>query len=321
MTFLRGLFVYWASHSLPRFLLRPVYQCIFGSTRVLRTGLAGLMASSVLLYSQQACSHSDTSPQRIISLAPHITEMVFSAGAGNKLVGVVDYSDFPKEALEIERIGKYNAINIEKIIQINPDLIIAWQSANRPKDIEKLKKLGFKVLFSNPIKLNDIATEIRFFGETLGTQNQANTVAKKLEKQLDTLHHQYQSKARVTAFYQIWNAPLMTINGEQFISQALTLCGAQNVYATLPLLAAEVNIESVIEKNPDTILIGGEKQMQQGWLKDWQRWNTLSAVKNTQLHLLKADTFQRPTQRFIEGLSGLCQTLNTVRESKQQQAN
>lgn len=272
-----------------------------------------LVGSLLIFCSQQAWSNSEAVPQRVISLAPHITEMLFSAGAGDKIVGVVAYSDFPKAALDIESIGSYHAINIEKIIQLNPDLIIAWKTGNRPKDIDKLQQLGFKIVFSQPFKLTDIPKEIRAFGEQLHTQSHAAKVADRLEKQLKKLSDQYQSQPQVSAFYQIWNAPMMTINGEQFISQALTICGARNVFAELPILAAEVSIESVIQKNPDIILLGGEKAMQQAWLKDWQKWQSLNAVTNKQVHLLHADTFQRSTERMIDGIEGLCQKIEQAR--------
>jgi iron complex transport system substrate-binding protein len=285
-------------------------------------GMTILINLSMLLsYSafNQAWSNSQMAPQRIISLAPHITEMLFSAGAGDKVVGVVAYSDFPKAALDIDSIGSYQAINIEKIILLNPDLIIAWKSGNRLKDIEKLEQLGFKVVYSEPYKLTDIPKEVRAFGEQLGTQVTANAVADALENKLQSLIQTYQTKPKVSAYYQIWNAPLMTINGEQSISQAMSICGAENIFADLPLLAAEVSIESVIQQNPDAILLGGQKQMQQGWLKAWQKWQTISAVKNQQIYLLKADNFQRPTARLIESIEGLCQKIDQVRVLKSAQ--
>lgn len=257
-----------------------------------------------------------SAPQRIISLAPHVTEMLFSAGAGDKIVGVVAYSDFPPAALGIEKIGSYNAINLEKIILLNPDLIIAWKGGNGLKDVEKLQQLGFKIAYSDPYQLTDIPQEIRDFGELLQTQATANAVAEGLENTLHSLKSRYHAKTKVTAFYQIWNAPMMTINGKQSISQALNLCGATNIFTDLPVISAEVSIESVIERNPDTILLGGLKQMQQDWLASWQKWPTIQAVHRQQIHLLDADTFQRPTQRFIEGIEGLCQLLDLVRSDK-----
>ena len=274
--------------------------------------------SMLLSYSafNQAWSDSKTAPQRIISLAPHITEMLFSAGAGDKIIGVVAYSDFPQAALDIDSVGSYQGINIEKIILLNPDLIIAWKGGNRLKDIEKLKQLGFKVVYSKPYKLYDIPKEIRAFGEQLGTQVTANTLADALENKLQSLIKTYHTQSKVSAYYQIWNTPLMTINGEQFISQAMSICGAENIFSDLPILAAEVSIESVIQRNPDAILLGGQKQMQQGWLQAWQKWPAIGAVKNQHIYLLKADNFQRPTARLIESIEGLCQKIDQVRVSK-----
>ncbi|BCN93193.1 cobalamin-binding protein [Thiomicrorhabdus immobilis] len=275
-----------------------------------------VLLSGLYLLVYTSLSQAQNAPQRVISLAPHITEMLFSAGAGDKVVGVVSYSDYPAAALKIENVGSYHALNIEKIIQLNPDLIIAWRSGNRIKDIEKLEQLGFKVIYSEPYKLADIPKEIRFFGEQLQSQTIADSVAKRLEIQLERLALTYQSKPKVSAFYQIWNAPIMTINGSQFISQALNICGATNVFEDLPILAAEVNIESVIAKDPDTILLGGLKAVQQAWLKDWQKWSNLKAVKNKHIYLLNADTFQRSTERLIESIEGLCQTIDKVRKTQ-----
>lgn len=256
---------------------------------------------------------AQTSTQRVVSLAPHITEMLFSAGAGDKVVGVVAYSDYPKAALEIASVGSYHAINIEKVIQLNPDLIIAWKTGNRLKDIEKLQQLGFKIIYSEPYKLSDIPKEIRLFGEILNTQTTANAVAERLDKQLENLAKSYASKSKVKVFYQVWNAPIITINGQQFISQAMQLCGGENVFADLPTLASEVSIESVVTQNPQVILLGGAKNVQQAWLKEWQKWTTIQAVKNQQVYLLNADTFQRSTERLIDGIDGLCKTIDQAR--------
>jgi len=286
--------------------IKPLVDLIDAKRLVI---LAGLLTFSI----QTTSANSETAPHRVISLAPHITEMLFSAGAGNKVVGVVAYSDYPKAALQIESVGSYHAINIEKIVQLNPDLIIAWKTGNRLKDIEKLHQLGFKVLYSEPNKLSDIPKEIRVFGQLLETQKTANPVANHLEHTLQSLRLTNQNKATVRAYYQIWNAPMMTINGQQFISQAMEVCGAQNIFADLPTLAAEVSIESILAKNPQVILLGGLQAVQQSWLQDWKKWITIQAVKNQQIYLLNSDTFQRSTARLIEGIEGLCQKIDQVR--------
>lgn len=272
-----------------------------------------LLSLLLSLFATNCAAAEETTPQRVISLAPHITEMLFSAGAGDKIVGVVNYSDYPAAASKIDSIGDYNAVNIEKIILLKPDLIIAWKTGSRLKDVEKLKSLGFKVIYSEPYQLKDIANEIQYFGQILNTTNTANQVASQLKQQLDSLKKTYQNKPKITAFYQIWNRPLMTINGKQFISQALEICGAKNIFADLPILAAEVNLESIIKRNPDAILLGGEKAFQNQWQKNWQAFSILKAVQENQIYLLNADQFQRPTARLINGIESLCQVVDKVR--------
>lgn len=283
-------------------------------SKVLLIGLSLLTCKPS--YAQPTTEITDTktiAPQRIISLAPHITEMIFSAGAGERLVGVVSYSDYPKAALDITNIGSYQAINIEKIIQLNPDIIIAWQTGNRSKDIEKLAQLGFTIRYSNPHTLSDIPQEIRRYGQVFQTQSQANNVADQLEQKLQRLQKAQTKLKTIKAYYQIWHKPMMTINGEQFISHALNLCGAKNIFADLAVLTPEISIESVIERDPQVILLGGQKAMQQAWLKDWQKWHNISAIKNQHIYTLNADTFQRPTARLINGIDGLCEIIDQAR--------
>lgn len=254
--------------------------------------------------------------KRIVSLAPHITEMLFSAGAGDKVVGVVSYSDYPQAALQIDNVGSYHSTNIEKIIQLNADLVIAWKSGNRPQDIARLQQLGLKVIFSEPRALKDIPTEIRSLGRQLGTQKIADKTADQLEQQLNELQDTYQSRPAVSAYYQIWNKPMMTINGQQFISQALQICGAQNIFSDLLTLTPEVDIESVIHQNPSVIFLGGQKSMQPSWLAEWQNWKNIHAVREQYIFPLEIDIFQRPTERFIKGIESLCQKVELVRAAQ-----
>ncbi|MDA3833051.1 MAG: cobalamin-binding protein [Spirochaetales bacterium] len=256
--------------------------------------------------------------QRIISLAPHITEMLYSAGAGHKIVGVVSsYSDFPKAALSLPVIGSYNAINLEEIIQLNPDLILAWQSGNRLQDIQRLEDLGFKVLQSDVTRLDDIPDEIERLGQLAGTQRHALAIANTLRQKLSEIRQLYQHVEPISSFYQIWNHPIITMNGRQFISQALNACGATNVYSDLKPLTAEVSLESVLERNPQVFLLGGQQAFQNGWLKSWQKYASLQAVKNKQLYLLNNNLFQRPTARLINALPELCQDIETARQHYQ----
>ena len=251
--------------------------------------------------------------KKVVSLAPHITELLYSAGAGEHIVGVVEFSNFPEAAKSKPIIGNYHGINIEKLLQLNPDIIIAWDGGSRLQDIEKLKRLGFNVIFSNPRSLNDISAEITKFATLLGTQKVAMPTIQRIDKTLLNLQMTYANKDKIGVFYQIWQRPLMTINKKQFISQAIELCGARNVFSDLPLLAAEVNIESVLQRNPQIILLGGEKATQETWRKDWQKIKQIEAVNNNHIYKINADLYQRPTERFVMQLEKLCQTIDLAR--------
>lgn len=257
--------------------------------------------------------------QRIISLAPHLTEMVYSAGAGDKLVGVVNYSDYPKEALNQPIIGSYNAINIEKIIELQPDLILTWRSGNRLQDFERLQslqaKLGFKVWESEVQTLTDIPKIIQQIGAMSGTEQIADKRAKDLQQQLTQLQAKYAHHRPVKTFYQIWNKPLITMGKSQFISQGILLCAGVNIFEDLGSLTGPVAMETVIIRDPEVLLMGGRESFQQEWLKTWQAYPNISAVKNQQIYLLNNSLYQRPTARFIEALEPLCQKIENARKS------
>ena len=251
--------------------------------------------------------------ERIISLAPSLTELVFSAGAGDKLVGVVSYSDYPPEALNRAHVGSYNALNLERIIELNPDLILAWASGNKPQDIARLQNLGFRVLVRDTQRLDDIPNLIEEIGRLTDHSTTARTEAERLRQQLKQLRLRYQQTTSVRVFYQIWHQPLITVNDEQFIGQAIALCGGVNVFADQTALAPHVSREAVIDANPDLILLGGMGEMQQVWLKSWQALPFLSAQQNRQIITLNADQYQRPTARLIDGLEPLCQIIDQAR--------
>lgn len=269
--------------------------------------------SSLAKASNDASLHDNY--YRIISLAPHITEMLYSAGAGDKLVGVVQYSDYPTEALSLPIIGSYNGINLEAIIALKPDLIVGWKEGNQQKDLKRLQSFGIPVWATEVRSLKDIPKQIQHFGEQVGKPDQAIKIANRLENELNRIQKNYRNRPKIRTFYQIWNNPFITINDKQFIGQAIQLCGGQNIFHDLPLLSAEVSLESVISNNPQVILLGGRKSMQAVWKEDWQKWPSISAVKNNQVHRLNADLFQRPTARMIMALEDLCLTIDHARES------
>lgn len=265
-----------------------------------------------LLFTSWAVQ-AELAAKRIISLAPSLTELVYSAGAGDQLVGVVNYSDYPEAALSVPIVGSYNALNFEVIMQLKPDLVLAWQSGNRPQDLDRLKRLGLNLLIRDTQHLDDIANLIEEIGRLSQQTQTASAEANRLRQQLNQLRTRYQDAPKVRVFYQVWHQPTITINGEQFISQAIEVCGGQNVFADLSALAPHVNREAVIQKNPDMILLGGLDHVQQKWLKDWQKIPQLQAVQNDHIYTLNADHFQRPTARLIDALDNLCQLMDQAR--------
>ena len=255
--------------------------------------------------------------QRIISLAPHLTEMVYSAGAGDKLVGVVNYSDFPEDALSKPIVGSYNAINIERIIELQPDLILSWQSGNRLQDNQRLQdlqqQLGFTVIESEVKKLSDIPRLIKQIGQLAGTETIAQKQAEELQEKLADIKANYADRQPVSVFYQIWNKPLITPGKNQFITQGIELCGAQNIFNDIGSLTGQVAVETVLLRNPQVLLLGGRKEMQREWIKSWQTYKQITAVANKQIFMLNNDLYQRPTARFINALPALCQQIDQAR--------
>jgi iron complex transport system substrate-binding protein len=244
---------------------------------------------------------------KIIALAPHIVENVYSAGAGQTLMGTVSYSDFPEQAKDIEVIGSFNKINYERILALKPDLIIAWQSSNNVNAINRLKEMGFAVYVDQPQELEDVATSIKAIGILAGTQQAADIAAEDYLQKLEHFRSRYSSDEKVSAFYQVWNQPLQTINGAHIISDVIDLCGGYNIYADEQAVAPIINIESILDKNPSVILSSGTNNNQTDWLTDWAKWPSLNAVKNNRLFFVPPDHVQRHTVRLLLGVQTVCE--------------
>ena len=252
--------------------------------------------------------------QRIISLAPHITEALFAAGAGDRVVGVVSYSDFPPRAKEIPLVGGYHKIDLERVLALNPDLVVAWKSGNGDRLINSLHKLGLKVYVTEPKSIRSIADTIASLGQLAGSGDKAEAKADELRNRWNGLKQKYSSKPKLRLFYQIWNSPMMTINGEHLISRVIELCGGSNIFSDLPALTPTVSVEAVIASDPDVILTGGMGGEQPKWFEQWRRWSDLKAVKGNGLFHINPDLLQRSGPRIIEGAELLCGFLDQARE-------
>ncbi len=248
--------------------------------------------------------------QRIIALAPHIVENVFSAGAGDKLVGVVAYSNFPDEARKIEQVGNFQSWSLEKIITLKPDLVLLWGSGNNASNLKNLERMGLPVYVSELRRLEDIPRTIRAIGMLADTSDTSELEAQRFETQLTKLKKQYLQPQPVSVFYQIWNEPLQTVNGQHMISDLISLCGGENIFSDVPLLAPRISIEAVLQKNPDAIVASGMGEARPEWLDDWRRFPSLTAVENEQLFYIPPDHLQRPTMRLLLGAQSLCEKLS-----------
>lgn len=257
----------------------------------------------------------DLPARRIVSLAPHITELVFAAGAGDRLVGVAQYSDYPPRARSIAEVGGYQSLDVETILRLEPDIVIAWQSGNRPQQIEKLRRLGMTVYLSEPRSLEDIAASLRVIGRIAGTPEHARRAAQRFQSRLSKLRERYHGLARLRGFYQVWDQPLITVNGRHIINDAMRLCGIENVFADLPALAPQVSRESVLFKDPQIIVASGADEGRPAWLDRWQRWPQLTAVQAGNVFFIPPALIQRHTPRMIEGIERLCEQASQSREN------
>lgn len=251
--------------------------------------------------------------QRIVSLAPHATENLFAAGAGQRVVGAVEYSDFPEAAKRIPRVGGYSRLDLEAIVALKPDLVIVWQSGNATGTTERLRALGLTVYTTQPDRLIDIATSIEKLGQLAGTEKTASQAADRFRKRLTALQQRYASRPAVPMFYQVWHRPLLTIGGEQIISDVVRLCGGRNVFSHLPGKAPAVSVEAVLAANPEVIVASGMGHNAPVGLDDWRAWKQMQAVARNNLFFISSDLMQRPTPRLLDGAEALCGHLEVAR--------
>ncbi len=254
--------------------------------------------------------------KRIVALAPHIVENTFSAGAGDRLVGVVSHSDYPEAAKLIPQVGNYQSWSLEAIVKLKPDLVLMWSSGNGMKSLTALQRLGLSVYVSEPRKLQDIPETIRAIGTLAGTQHSAEPEARRIEQELAELAAQYRVDKPLSVFYQVWNKPLQTLNGEHLISAVIELCGGRNAFADAVPLAPKINIESVLARNPQAIVASGMGEARPEWLDEWRDYPSLTAVRNNALFFVLPDHIQRSTARILLGARSLCENLASMRSGK-----
>jgi len=252
--------------------------------------------------------------RRIITLAPNLAELVFAAGAGAYLKAVVEYSNFPPMATKIPRVGDAFRIDLERIVEMNPDLVIAWKTGNPQTALQKLQQLGIKVWQIEITRPEEIAGAVDDISRAAGTEMTGKAKALQLERKLATLQIQNAGKTPVDYFYQIAPRPLYTINGEHIISRSLAICGGHNVFSELPTLAPQISRESVIIADPQ-VMIAPQTPGNSPALLAWQDWPGLQAVKNGSMLYLPADEISQATPRLLDSIDLACKLLDKIRSA------
>jgi iron complex transport system substrate-binding protein len=253
---------------------------------------------------------------RVIALAPHITELLFAAGGGSHLVGVVSYSDFPEEAKKIQQVGSNRELDLERIIALKPDLVVVWRHGSSERQIDVVKQLGVPMFHSEPQKLEDIADNVAKLGQLMGTDAVAGPAAADLRRRMADLRARYAKRPVVRTFYQVWDKPLYTLNGQHIVSDALRLCGGENIFARLAVTAPVVSIEGVLQENPEAVFATAEKNY--GGVNLWKPYPTLSAVRNDNLFTIDGNLLNRAGPRMIAGAEQLCEKLEIARSHRKQ---
>ena len=251
--------------------------------------------------------------RRIITLAPHIVELLYAAGAGDRIVGAVEYSYFPEAAKSIPRIGDSAQLDLERIVAMKPDLIMVWQHGNAQRQLDRLLSVGVPVYYNEPRSLDDIARSIEQFGKLAGSEVVAQPAASEFLRREAELRARYSRLAPVKVFYQIWNKPLMTVNGEHIISDMMRLCGGENVFAGLKQRVPVISTEAVLTANPEAISGASAEVGATGKLDNWKKWPSLLAVSRNNLFVIDGDLISRHTPRMLEGARIMCEQIDAAR--------
>jgi iron complex transport system substrate-binding protein len=256
----------------------------------------------------------DKPAMRVISMAPHVTETLFAAGGGSRIVGAVNYSDYPEAAKSIPRIGSNREIDMERVISMKPDLIVAWMHNNSERQIEMVRKLGVPVFLSDPQKLEGIPDNVARLGQLMGTQAVADPAAAELRRQLASLRSRYAGRPTVRTFYQVWDKPLYTLSGRHIITDALRLCGGENIFDKLTVTAPIVSIESVLQADPEAVFGTAEKNY--GGVNLWKPYASLTATRRDNLFTVDGNLLNRAGPRMIAGTAVLCEKLELARQHR-----
>lgn len=250
--------------------------------------------------------------QRIVTVAPHAMELVYAAGGLSRIAGKSSHSHYPPTARAIPEIGDNRQIDVERVLALKPDLLVAWQHGVSQRQLDRLRQYGIAVYISDPRRLADIPDSIERLATLLGTEKRAAVEAKRLRRKLAWLRGHYGQRKVVSVFYQVSDRPLYTLNDQHIIGEAIRLCGGTNVFGMMKTLAPQVGIEAVLAANPDAIIHTSVDPQGDG-LAFWKRYPMLKAVRSGHLSKLNPDLLDRPGPRMVDGVERLCEAIDKAR--------
>lgn len=251
--------------------------------------------------------------ERIAVLSPGATELTYAAGAGDKVVAVVAYSDYPPEAKTVTSVGSHTRVDLEALVSLQPDLVIGWVTGNPAEQLETIEALGMAVFYIEPRDVEGVSRAIERLALLADTREEGDRVAQDFRDGMAELAARHADSAPVATFYQVWDEPLMTVNDEHLIGKVVAMCGGINVFGDQSRLVPRIDDESVLAADPEAIVAGGMGEENRDWLTHWEQYPTLQAVARDNLFFVPPSLIQRPTPRLLEGSRILCEKLEVAR--------
>jgi iron complex transport system substrate-binding protein len=274
-------------------------------------GAAGVLVIALAILCAESLRAEGRTP-RILSLAPGLTEIAFAAGAGSMLVGTVEYSDYPEAARRLPRVGDAWRVDLERVLALRPDVVLAWPTGTPAATIGQLRRLGLDVVEVPTQRLADVPAALRRLGRIAGTGAQAELAARDFESRVARQRAAYANRAPLTVFIEIDDEPVYTVNGRHVISEIVELCGGRNVFAALPQLAPPISTEAVLAADPQVIVTTDDTIADPVEL--WRQWPRLRAVRSGTVYSLSSDLVTRASPRLAQGVEVTCQSLDRARE-------
>ena len=283
--------------------------------RLLACALAAAVAAgafAVRLFDDRGVAVSVEHPaERIVTLAPHLAEIAYAAGAGARLVGVSDFSQHPADVQQLPVVANSTRIDVERLITLKPDAVLAWRSGNSPLQIARLERLGIRVFVTEVRSLADIARVTRLVGALAGSSEIAGRQAQLFETEIADLRERYTGTRQVAVFVEIWHRPRITVSGEHLISDAIGVCGGRNVFARAKTITPLISTEQLLGAGPEAIITSGYGSEAP---QAWRGLETVPAVRDRRIYAIDADLLHAQGPRVVEGVRALCRRLEWVRK-------